>query len=206
MKKLFGLIMSGLLITLLSAGCSSTPKKTKVLKVIKYENQDETSPYLRLMQAEMKVRNIIITYPRNFRVYLAKNLSKKYKDVAGLCMFRSDRITIWLDETIWFRLDDIGREMLMFHELGHCALAIEHDRTTARNGQPKSLMYPNLFDPYWYARYREHYLNQMAYEWTMAYGGHPQLNLEDILKMKRKQRKTYIFRLTPKFKSKRYLQ
>jgi hypothetical protein len=60
-------------------------------------------------------------------------------------------------ETIaWDKMDDYGREELIFHELGHCALHLDHVEETRADYCPLSIMYPYVFGDSWcYSDYRD---------------------------------------------------
>lgn len=56
-------------------------------------------------------------------------------------------------------------EQLMFHELGHCSLHLDHDDTKA-NGYPISIMNSKTFSSFYglldyYREHRNEYLNRM---------------------------------------------
>lgn len=60
--------------------------------------------------------------------------------------------------------DEWVREMIIYHELGHCVLNREHDgRHIIRNGQsiPKSIMYPHIFDRGDYILNHSYYLDEL---------------------------------------------
>lgn len=62
----------------------------------------------------------------------------------------------------WDNLADHEREMLMFHELGHCVLERKHTKKKFDNGQPLSIMYPSLSPTVdWYDYNREYYLEEL---------------------------------------------
>jgi hypothetical protein len=69
--------------------------------------------------------------------------------------------------------------MLMFHELGHCVLDLPHNSSAMLNGTPLSIMYPSLFSPYAYSKYRPQYLDYLAKEFMLRYGS-PQIDLESM--------------------------
>ncbi len=63
------------------------------------------------------------------------------RHVAGRCNFnfrQPNRITI--DEQFWERSSPLFKEMIVFHELGHCFLFRDHDETTLANGACESIM------------------------------------------------------------------
>lgn len=48
-------------------------------------------------------------------------------DVAGLCyMFEDGSAKIVIDGPTWISINDINKERLMYHELGHCYLGLDH--------------------------------------------------------------------------------
>lgn len=48
--------------------------------------------------------------------------------------------TIVVDEPYWNRIDDLQKEYIVFHELGHCVLDKDHDDSQADNGECISIM------------------------------------------------------------------
>ena len=61
--------------------------------------------------------------------------------VAGSCQYGSaidNHVTI--DETFWSRSNNLNREFVVFHELGHCALFRNHDERQNAQGLCLSLM------------------------------------------------------------------
>lgn len=86
------------------------------------------------------------------------------KDMVGLCQTWSNgtkKITI--DKEYWDMETETQREELMFHELGHCAMNLDHDESQMQTNRivcPTSIMYPYTFE-YCYAAYREHYVSEL---------------------------------------------
>ena len=82
--------------------------------------------------------NLIIEYGSNTEDILC-----------GSCVFvgKQRKIQVVSSNPCWS--DEITREALMLHLLGHCVLnRIEHDNETLPNGDPKSLMVGNSIDHY----------------------------------------------------------
>ena len=48
--------------------------------------------------------------------------------------------TISISQQNWERLDDLGKELLLFHELGHCQLSLDHTNCQLPDGSSKSMM------------------------------------------------------------------
>lgn len=86
----------------------------------------------------------------------------------GLCV-TYHRVTgtyreVLIDRSSWFFMDHWQREMLVFHELGHCVLGRKHDSTLI-NGWPRSLMYPQAaaISSSRYKTYRDFYVKELTY-------------------------------------------
>lgn len=86
---------------------------------------------------------------------------------AGHCS-KSDNETprIDLNENYWKFATDQQKEILLFHELGHCLLNREHDDTLSSNKAPASIMFTNelylagTLDEY-YRDHRDEYLKEL---------------------------------------------
>lgn len=93
----------------------------------------------------------------------------KEKTYLGACVTFSDgKRYIELEVTNWEKSDDIEREELVYHELGHCALNRDHDNQLVYNPLvsyriPNSVMYPYNFGKYSvYKIFREHYVAELT--------------------------------------------
>lgn len=89
--------------------------------------------------------------------------------IAAYCERARNRITI--NPSVWYDLTEYGREELMFHELGHCALHLDHNEDEVARliigGSvviiPASIMYPVVFgDTAAYRTYRTEYIYNLA--------------------------------------------
>lgn len=87
------------------------------------------------------------------------------EDKNGNCRISSFATpVITINQRVWPRLDEPRRELLLFHELGHCVLKREHDdRTILQRGRnlPDSVMHTYLLDSNVYQENREHYLDEL---------------------------------------------
>ena len=84
----------------------------------------------------------------------------------GDCQQGDGNSIVILDQNTWGTLSDTQKEMLLYHELGHCVLKRTHDSSYfAVPGTEfsivNSVMYPSQTDPGNYAIYREHYVNEL---------------------------------------------
>lgn len=61
----------------------------------------------------------------------------------GLCTVSASGRKISIDPNFWRSIDEDVREELMYHELGHCAMDLEHDESLMAGSRcPQSVMYP----------------------------------------------------------------
>ena len=73
-------------------------------------------------------------------------------DTVGECTFQTDFLggrhfakVVFL-RSAWDKYSETEREVLVWHELGHCVLGLGHDARVDVDG-PVSIMYPNVFKP-----------------------------------------------------------
>ena len=62
----------------------------------------------------------------------------------GYCDVNGHGHQVVVDKTFWDSSNDIDKESLVFHELGHCLLDRQHVFELDSNGVPVSIMYPYL--------------------------------------------------------------
>jgi hypothetical protein len=73
--------------------------------------------------------------------------------------FNNERV-VHINETEWNKLIDAGKEMLLYHELGHCILGLEH-YDKMKDEHPVSLMHAYDMDFVWYIQNREYYVKEL---------------------------------------------
>jgi hypothetical protein len=96
------------------------------------------------------------------RVNLPIDFGSLPPPVIGRCYYSDIYREIELDKDIWPGLDYLQREQLIFHELGHCTLDIDHDNTSLEGGCPASIMYYKLMPQICYKKYREYYIEELC--------------------------------------------
>lgn len=81
---------------------------------------------------------------------------------AGVCYYQSRSPNrIELSSSHWSRGSETFKEMLLFHELGHCAMGRGHNNGRYSDGRPESLMNSWLFNQQLYRTNREQYLKEL---------------------------------------------
>lgn len=150
MKKL-------ILISLLIAGCGSTPVQFRPLGLhVDAELAPLVSEFITEARAYGRVSdqvNLNVSFvpeiPSNDPGYIT----------LGQCFMGTGIVQI--NHTEWEDLSDNEKEELIFHELGHCLLNRQHNDGLFATGMPVSMMYWLLVDERWYVQYKAYYWNEM---------------------------------------------
>ena len=105
----------------------------------------ELQPYFDLFEVEAAARGLDYNLSEeNLEGYLLRIADD---DVIGQCAFNTEqprRVTI--DVTFWRRASDFEKEMVVFHELGHCVLDRDHVDDANPDGTCVSIMHSGLGD------------------------------------------------------------
>lgn len=143
-KVVRGLIFASTAILSACGGYRSTPTAIQVTDIKVY------------MDRFASTYNIDISY-------IPANFEKQDGNAVGMCLEWSNGTReIHIDPDYWNKVGEYGREELVFHELGHCALGLEHDNTLLDSGIPTSIMYPYAFgEADYYPPNRPYYFYQL---------------------------------------------
>lgn len=85
---------------------------------------------------------------------------KIYSDEIGHCEWVNEIPTVVLDPIEWNK-DEKRKEMVMFHEFGHCVLNRPHCEGKNSEGIPNSIMAKVSFDPKIYEANKLYYLQEL---------------------------------------------
>ncbi|HUV84453.1 MAG TPA: putative metallopeptidase [Methanosarcinales archaeon] len=155
-----------ILALLLLIGCGTPIEDLNPTKKDKkYEVADkELESYINLFEEESKSRkavsidNLIVEYGNTADV--GQGLLNLLDVTIGVCYSGSDTPRIVIDKSYWADATDTQKEVLMFHELGHCILGRGHDTRLDNGKVPVSVMYPTIFT-FWYTKKRKYYLDEL---------------------------------------------
>ena len=119
----------------------------------------EFEPYYRAFQHEAKVRGRQ-TDPRRLVIRFGRTTPAH---ATSTCYLRPDLGRyVAVNQAQWEReQDELFRELLIFHELGHCLLGREHSSGTYADGIPHSIMHYAGVPVKLYRQRREKYLNEL---------------------------------------------
>lgn len=79
----------------------------------------------------------------------------------GVCEVDAFGRKITIDQASWLNLDEGSRQNLIFHELGHCILNLNHDNSLMSSGLPDSLMNAMILPRGVFMAFRVHYMDQL---------------------------------------------
>jgi hypothetical protein len=130
---------------------------------IKYYQTDEIKAIAERFESEIKhIGNIVIIIVD--KIDPSEEAKKKaiLPYTVGQCQLRdSEPPTIVLLKEYWDEATASMKENLIYHELGHCSLLLEHDDSVDEDGRPLSIMYPSQILPLWYDLYRQEYIQDL---------------------------------------------
>ena len=119
-------------------------------------------PHFETFQAEASERGYIINYINSGISAEMETLNQG--SVAGVCSTNNRGLRhITIDQSFWNRAGHFSREMIVFHELGHCILGRGHKEDAFENGVCKSIMRSGnggCYDAY-RANTREYFLDEL---------------------------------------------
>lgn len=148
MKKIIFLILVGIFLS-----CSQDDYENSEL------NSSEFEPYLNSFMEEANIRGYD---------YTNNNVSFYFADIiipnrAGIC-YDNDRIVI--DREYWYYANNKKKELLIYHELGHCILNRDHKNHKTNSGECLSYLKGsengfncsfNLYSSFW----RKYYIDEL---------------------------------------------
>jgi hypothetical protein len=142
-----------LIIFFLLVGCG--PVKQTHPDFIKYINSFET-------ELNLKVKTTIVYKS----IVLSEEELKKSRSV-GTCYryANSNKNFIDIEKQYWDAASEAVKEQLIFHELGHCELNLDHTEekiSTPFGSIPKSIMFPYVFgNQMYYQVYKNYYVEEL---------------------------------------------
>jgi len=114
----------------LSIGCSKENEN---------EIETELMSYIQTFQSEAATHGVVIQLNEIDLDGYIENIEQR--GTLGQCKSYSDGSKeIVLDEPYWNRANDLEREYLVFHELGHCILEKDHNDSKDADGHCISIM------------------------------------------------------------------
>lgn len=138
-------IRTALVLLVLTAFLFTSCQKEEDLNVDNLYIAPELQPYFDLFEEEAAARGYDYDLDEeNLEGYLLRITED---DVVGQCNYNSDRPNrVTIDLGFWRRASSFDREMVVFHELGHCVLGLGHTDDANPDGTCVSIMHSGLGD------------------------------------------------------------
>lgn len=93
---------------------------------------------------EYKGADISISFPISFQ---SLGYTNQEGGTNGVCRTKGGvAVSVSLDPVFWSVASDYEKEVLVFHELGHCILFRDHTTQLDADGDPVSIMFPYTLD------------------------------------------------------------
>jgi len=159
----FGSLLA--ILVLISCQKETTLDNDFLLPTTEYTEVDEALwSYFEAFEEEGKARGLDVNLTRSG--ISAEILEIDEDGVAGQCRYHSNMQIpreITIDQTFWNRSNVDLREMIIFHELGHCYLNRGHREDAHENGRCVSIMRSGLGDcfDFYNGITREQYLDEL---------------------------------------------
>jgi len=107
------------------------------LQAITYLNvAEELCPYFQRFEEEAAARGVIVDLAA---AHIKGSFSTIGNNYIGLCASKEEKEVI-IDENFWRRSSQLRKELIVFHELGHCYLGRGHLNERSANGTCSSIM------------------------------------------------------------------
>lgn len=82
-------------------------------------------------------------------------------NVIGVCYKRGNDRKVEIDVEWWDKAGELDREILIFHELGHCVLEKPHTNFDLEDGCGGSVMNEYHIGAYCYDKHYDHYIEEL---------------------------------------------
>ena len=122
-----------IVVTFLTLACSDQDS---------YDYSSAISPELRIyfdrFESEAESRGLLIDWSAQ---HIYADLTQIESDAVGQCLtYEQGRNDLLIDEEYWLRSNEVNKEFLIFHELGHCVLKRGHLDAANPDGSCQSIM------------------------------------------------------------------
>lgn len=142
---IYRFVFSVLFLTILSLGCyvdndalaqEATPDSPAIKSYIDVD--EDLWSHFQAFENEAAARNIHLNLVDLEITGVIENIQEN--GVAGTCQYGRHIHHVTIDRNFWNRSSSLIREMVVFHELGHCVLDRGHEESQNDNGVCLSIM------------------------------------------------------------------
>ncbi len=128
-----------------------------------YSGPAEFAPFVNRFVADGIIQGLDVTsWMTNPKLTIEfGNLSENEGRTVGLCALGLINRDIRIDANYWVTLDEAGKEVLLYHELGHCVLTRAHVMDVREDYNPVSMMYPVVLSGFHYTQLKNYYQHEL---------------------------------------------
>lgn len=130
----------------------------KIPETLTYTVDSEVEPYVQAFVKEAAKHGASLTQLDKLHVLFVPSFNGQ--TFIATCTQYYQKPTIHISEAQWSNKSEIEKEIIMFHELGHCLLLKGHNETVIQS-IPTSIMFPIQLDEGIYEPRRQDYLNEL---------------------------------------------
>ena len=146
-----------LILLLLLVACTDEPDSTIDPAFANTNIDEEFVPYVESFLTEAALRSVDIDIS-SVELEIQFGEVNNTGDVIGSCNRENHHIIISRPD--WDNLSNNHREVLIFHELGHCMLDRDHTTNLLSNNEVASIMWPSIQGKFFGAR-RSYYIDEL---------------------------------------------
>lgn len=126
-----------------ASSCQTDFMEEELPQNIEADIQTELIPYFQTFRDQASEHGLTIDYQSANVTARIEQINEG--SVAGTCSTNGHNIRdIIIDKAFWERSSNLIREMIIFHELGHCVLGRGHEEGAFENGICRSIMRSGL--------------------------------------------------------------
>lgn len=140
---------------------SCNPKDEIVNKAFTLESSDESFNDLKEeFENEAYLRYIDLSVEDIKIGFVESSVFKESSNPSGVALCQRNMKQILVNKETWNNFSEIKQEIIIFHELGHCALDRDH-KNDEHLGEKLSLMHERVINDNTYSEYRKEYLDEL---------------------------------------------
>lgn len=152
LRKAVPMFATYILCLLLTNCAQEIPRKFEVpAEVLPYVIEFQYQAYVH--NVPLKIDDLVVEFKQDLHI----------ENAVGLCYYGNSTYTPRIEIAAWWWnfASNTQKEILVYHELGHCILGRKHDKVLDIYGNPESIMYPSVLSAYHYEANKENLLKEL---------------------------------------------
>lgn len=157
--RTFRMLFSAVFLFTVCVALTEVPLVASSIKAASFSPpaEDEFATFIRIFKMEAEYRHVHTKIDR-VKITMVDAKQLDMKDAVGVCHTATGKIDIL--KPYWDQANFTQREILIMHELGHCALDLDHDNSEGFFG-PNSIMRSEVLNPSYYNDFRKNLVDEL---------------------------------------------